>query len=345
MLRTIYVIKEGSVLYKREYGKALSDIEFNSLIPDITNSAFSAFRTEFRTYDYFRYKISFIAQKHLNLIFVMTTNISDDLKGIELELKKFRTEFLDLFGNEIDQNLDAVAFEVLDPLVDGIHRSLKPKISLVGYSGVGKTTISQLIRANKIPLEHIPTMNGEVATVKIGKFLFFLWDFAGQEQFSLLWNKFIKGSDAVLLITDSTLNNIEKSKFFLELIAEETPYAHSAIIANKQDLPNALELTDIERILGIKSYTMVALNPENRNKMIQIIADILEMNVKDSPLLRPLFERNKLVESAEKALENADFEKAADYFEKIAEKCIEIGDDRLGNKFYLKSNKIKQLVS
>lgn len=52
------------------------------------------------------------------------------------------------------------------------------------------------------------------------------------------------------------------------------------------------------------------------------------------PLLKPLIERDILINKAQTALENRDFEKAAHNFEKIAEKCIEIGDYALGKEFY-----------
>ncbi|MFX1324834.1 MAG: ADP-ribosylation factor-like protein, partial [Promethearchaeota archaeon] len=220
----------------------------------------------------------------------------------------------------------------------------RPKISLVGFSGVGKTTITKLIRAEEIPMEHIPTITGDIATVRIGKLHFHLWDFAGQEQFSYLWNNFIKGSDAVLLITDSTLENVEKSKFFLELIKEEAPNAHTAVIGNKQDVQGVIKPAQIERILGLKSYSMIAKDPENRNKMIQIIADILEMSAEVSPLLKPLLERDKLIEEATKALKSANFDKAAFLFDKISYLCIELGDDSLGKEFFEKSQKIKVML-
>ncbi|MFX0028181.1 MAG: ADP-ribosylation factor-like protein, partial [Candidatus Hermodarchaeota archaeon] len=201
------------------------------------------------------------------------------------------------------------------------------------------------IRAEEIPMQHIPTITGDIATVKIGKLHFHLWDFAGQEQFSYLWDNFIKGSDAALLITDSTLENVEKSKFFLELIKEQSPHAHTAVIGNKQDLKGAINPAQIERVLGLKSYSMVAKDPENRNKMIQIIADILEMSAEVSPLLKPLLERDKLIEEATGALKSADFEKAAFLFDKISYLCVELGDDSLGKEFYEKSEKIKVMLN
>ncbi|MHA1509748.1 MAG: ADP-ribosylation factor-like protein, partial [Promethearchaeota archaeon] len=181
-------------------------------------------------------------------------------------------------------------------------------------------------------------------TIKIGKLHFHLWDFAGQEQFSYLWTNFVKGSDAVLLITDSSLENVEKSKFFLELIKEQSPYSHTAVIGNKQDLPESLKPGQIEKILSLKTYSMIANNSDNRNKMIQIIADILEMSAEISPLLKPLLERDKLTEEAMFALENGKFSEAAMLFEKISDLCIDLGDDTLGKEFYEKYTKIKEML-
>lgn len=299
-------------------------------------------RVEF--HDYYKFRVSYITQKSLGLIVLFVTGLTDKFDNIKKELVRCRKEFINFFEEILQHRFDAKTFEVFDPIVDSIHKNLCPKISLIGFSGVGKTTITKLIRAEEIPVQHIPTITGDIATVRIGKLHFHLWDFAGQEQFSYLWNNFIKGSDAALLITDSTLENIEKSKFFLELIKEQSPHAHTAVIGNKQDLKGATNPTQIEKILGLKSYSMIAKDPENRDKMIQIIADILEMSAEVSPLLKPLLERDKLIEEATGALKSADFEKAAFLFDKISNLCIELGDDSLGKEFFEKSKKIKIML-
>ena len=296
------------------------------------------------SYDYYKYRISYTIDFDSKLMFIFVSSLTDSPDSIKKEILKCKKDFLNLFGDIIQHKVDNKTFEVFDSTIDGIHRNLRPKISLVGFSGVGKTTITKLIMAEEIPTKHVPTITGDIATIKIGKLHFHLWDFAGQEQFSYLWNNFIKGSDAVLLITDSSLENVEKSKFFLELIKEEAPNAHTAVIGNKQDLPEALKPENIEKILGLKTYSMIAKEPENRDKMIQIIADILEMSAEVSPLLKPLLDRDRLIEEAMTSLENTEFTKALQLFEKISDLCMDLGDDSLSREFYEKAQKIKQML-
>jgi small GTP-binding protein len=306
--------------------------------------AFSKSEAQVEYNDYYKYRISYITEKELELIFIFVTGLTDNFDNIKKELIKCKKEFLNLFEDILQHKFDAKTFEIFDATIDSIHKNLRPKISLVGFSGVGKTTITRLIKAEEIPMEHIPTITGDIATIKIGKLHFHLWDFAGQEQFSYLWNNFIKGSDAVLLITDSSLENVEKSKFFLELIKEQAAQAHTSVIGNKQDLDNAMKPEQIEKILGLKTYSMIAKDQGNRDKMITIIADILEMSAEVSPLLQPLLERDTYTEKAVKALEDTKFEEAAGYFEKISDLCIELGDDSLGKEFDEKAQKIRNML-
>jgi len=340
MLRQVYILKDEKVLYNKNFGKALNKEDFNKLYQEIVELSSKGTKIELNSYDYIKFKIVFSLDEDLRLMFMFVTDINDELSRTKHELTTLQNEFLDTFGDTVD-DLDPSLMEILDPIIDSIHRNLKTKISLVGFSGVGKTTTTKLICATEIPSVHIPTITGKISTVKIGKLYFHLWDFAGQEQFSYLWNDFILGSDAVLIITDSSLENVEKSKFFIELIKEHAPHAHTAVIGNKQDLADVLSVEKIEDILGLKTYSMVAIDPSNREKMIQIIADILEVSTDASPLLKPLFERDQLIHQARDCLENGDIAQTAEYFEKISDLCLELGDDTLYKEFAEKAKKLK----
>jgi len=292
MLRQVYIILNDIIIYRRNYAKGLDDSLFTNVYLNVKKSAFSKFAEETASYDFFKLKLSYIVDKDLTIIFLFVTGLGDEFKNIELQLHSFKKKFLEIYGDSLKESNINIIPDVFDPIVDTIHRNLKAKLSIIGFSGVGKTTTTKLIKSEEIPMQHIPTITGEVATIKIGKLHFYLWDFAGQDQFDFLWEKFIRGSDAVLLMTDSTLENLEKSRYFFELVNKVVPYARLAVIANKQDLPEAMKIEDIERLMGQKAYSMIAIDPNNRPKMILIIADLLDMDPKVSPLLKPIFERD-----------------------------------------------------
>ena len=309
MLRQVYVIKENQIIYSRDFANALSESEINEMSSKITIMALRKVGKEFGHFDYFKFKVSYDLEKDLSLLFLFVTGLVDDyFRNLKVEIENFKDLFLEFFPQiEDGQVLNPENVVKLDNYVDQIHRNLKPKISIIGFSGVGKTTIKKLIKLDEIPLEHIPTISGDIATIKIDKLFFNLFDFAGQDQFRYLWKSFIKGSDSVLIVTDSTRENIEENKFFLELIEKEVPYARSAIIANKQDLPRAMAPEEIEEILNLRTYPMIANRAENREKMIMIIADIMDINLNKSQLLNDV-DKEKISLDIEKYLGRASFD-------------------------------------
>lgn len=296
MLRQAFVLKGNEIIYKRSYGNAVNSIEIEDLSFKINSETKRTLGRTLGYFDFIKYRVSYDVEPEYNLIFIFITGLMDDyFRTIKTQLTNFKNLFLNRFGDKLKNNaLKNLNFTGINVALDEMHRNLKPKIAVVGFAGVGKTTIKKLIKMDEIPLQHVPTITGEIATIKIGKLFFRLFDFAGQEQFKFLWKGFIKESDAVLIVTDSTIKNVEKSKFFLDLKVKEVPHARAAIIGNKQDLPNALSTQEIETLMGLKTYPMVANRKENRNKMIRIIADILDMSTENSPLLSELFKNTDL---------------------------------------------------
>ncbi|MBN1215601.1 MAG: GTP-binding protein [Candidatus Lokiarchaeota archaeon] len=300
MLRQIIILKKNDFLYKRYFSNALSDSEIEDLSYKIWQILKRRIEKNTDHFDYFKFRVSYDVDIEKELIFLFITGLVDDyFSTIKPELALFKQEVFDKVNfNQIHDKLTQDQTDIINSIADPLHRKLKPKISIVGFSGVGKTTTKQLIKLDKIPTYHIPTITGDIATIKIGDLFFNLFDFAGQEQFRYLWKSFIKGSDGVLVITDSTLNNIEKSKFFIDLIEKEVPYARSAVIGNKQDLKGAMDIKDIEKELGLITYPMVANRNENRDRMIRILAEVLELSYESTPLIGTLMEKSPLLEQS-----------------------------------------------
>lgn len=334
----MYIYKNKILIYKRLFGKTFEKKIFETLLKDI----FSKISEKFQYNNYKEYRISYITDEPFNLTFLFVHTITDNLEIIKRAIIRCKEDFLDLFKDILQQKFNASAFERFDPKIYSYQNKFPPNIALVGYKGVGKTTIFNLIRTLQIPSSHNPQIGGDVATLKIGKLHFLLRDFTGQEDIGFLWNNFIKDCELVLIITDSTIENVDKSKFFLKKVEEETPNAHIAVVANKQDTSKALDPLKIEEILGLKTHPMISENLENRNKMINIIVDALQMSEEISSSLHSLFVRNNLIVEFNQAILDNNFDNIDYLFKKISDLCTELGDNPIEMDFYKKYQEIKE---
>jgi small GTP-binding protein len=148
------------------------------------------------------------------------------------------------------------------------------KIALVGEGGVGKTTTLHLLLGDTPPLQYVPTIALNLETVeniRFGNYSLVLWDFAGQERFRTLWRFYFHGADVIFLVCDSTLRNVIISKDILKLIRRDAPKVPVFAMANKQDKPNAMKPEVVQKILGIPTYPMVAIDKARRDEMLRIL--------------------------------------------------------------------------
>lgn len=290
-------------------------------------------------------KICYSSLKRSNALVIFITDQTDKEETIKEQTVKIRDTFISKFSEQIQKGIyDTETYDPLRYDTDEAFRELRPKIALIGFSGVGKTTITRLIRAEEIPMKHIPTITGDVAAIKIGSLHMYLWDFAGQEQFSFIWSKFVKGSDAIILVVDSTEHNMNESKFFVDLIKKEAPKSRVAIVANKQDLPGAQTPEKIAEILGYRTYPLVAIDPNQRGSMLNIVGEVVEVTHGVTSLIQPMLERESLVETAEAAIMQGNLLKASEIYKNIAELSQNLGEDDMAGIFMEQSRLLARQV-
>ncbi|CAF1228243.1 unnamed protein product, partial [Didymodactylos carnosus] len=136
------------------------------------------------------------------------------------------------------------------------------RILMLGLDAAGKTTILYKIKLNE-NLQTIPTIGFNVETVQPCRGVSFtVWDVGGQDKIRQLWKHYYQGTEGLIYVVDSNdRERIAESKSELHEILKSPEMTHVPIvvIANKQDLKDAMSCSDIVQKLGLNE-----LNGKNR---------------------------------------------------------------------------------
>jgi len=262
-------------------------------------------------------------------VLVFVTDKGEDeantYEKIDLALKALRTTFKKLGIEGAIKNYEAL----IEPSV-----TTRLKIALVGEGGVGKTTTLHLLLGDTPPLQYVPTIALNLETVeniRFGNYSLVLWDFAGQERFRTLWRFYFHGADVIFLVCDSTLRNVIISKDILKLIKRDAPKVPVFAMANKQDKPNAMKPEVVQKILGIPTYPMVAIDKDRRDEMLRILMTAAAQYVGVALPDLPASELLKFTDAAtEEAIAGVDAEEIAE----IGEAAVEDEEEAIEEEEY-----------
>ncbi|MHA2024921.1 MAG: ADP-ribosylation factor-like protein [Candidatus Thorarchaeota archaeon] len=269
MIRSVYVLgDQGNMLYSKDYAKSDSKANLVEFLVNLTHFL-KTVDLENKT-EYMNVAVSriFFAMRD-TFTFMFIADKADDATQIEEKMIQLIDSFMRDFANLALANQPLDGF---DEKVDEIAVTMV-KVAILGFAGVGKTTTLHLLRGETLPLVHDPTIGVSIKKLpeEVENANIVLWDLAGQSRFSILWAKMIANAQVVIIVTDSTLENVLRSKKLVTLVKDEVPDAKVIGIANKQDLPTALTPERVGQILGIPTYELVAIDISYRDRLIQII--------------------------------------------------------------------------
>mmetsp|Transcript_10509 Transcript_10509/g.18028 ORF Transcript_10509/g.18028 Transcript_10509/m.18028 type:complete len:184 (-) Transcript_10509:196-747(-) len=127
------------------------------------------------------------------------------------------------------------------------------KILIVGLDNAGKTTTLYKLHLGEVVVTQ-PTVGSNVETIDYKNLHFEVWDLGGQQTLRSSWQTYYRSTDAVIMMVDSTDRaRIAITKMELERLlgSDDLEGAVLLVLANKQDLKDAMTATEISENLGL----------------------------------------------------------------------------------------------
>lgn len=132
--------------------------------------------------------------------------------------------------------------------------------AMIGLDLSGKTTILYRLKFGQYT-NTVPTIGFNCEKIRSGGSdggtkgqNFLLWDVGGQDKTRPLWRSYTRCTDGIIFVVDSSdAERLEEAKLELLKIAKLTERytVPILVLANKQDLPGALDTAKLEKSLGL----------------------------------------------------------------------------------------------
>ncbi|NWU91605.1 ARL14 protein, partial [Upupa epops] len=136
-------------------------------------------------------------------------------------------------------------------------KAKQANILMLGLDSAGKSTLLYKFKYNDVFLT-CPTIGFNVDMIETQKdFTLTIWDIGGQQKMRAAWCSFVENANALLYVVDSSdKRRLEESKKEFELILknELLKRVPVVVLANKQDLPGALNAEEITRRFHMQKY-------------------------------------------------------------------------------------------
>uniref|UniRef100_UPI00398EA478 ADP-ribosylation factor 4-like n=1 Tax=Pristiophorus japonicus TaxID=55135 RepID=UPI00398EA478 len=131
------------------------------------------------------------------------------------------------------------------------------RILMVGLDAAGKTTILYKLKLGEI-VTTIPTIGFNVETVDYKNVCFTVWDVGGQDKIRPLWRHYFQNTQGLIFVVDSNdRERVPEALNELQKMLQENELRNAVLLvyANKQDLPNAMKVSELTEKLELNRLT------------------------------------------------------------------------------------------
>ncbi len=301
MLRQFHIIYNGERVFSHTFALAFENKEIENVANTIISKIEIPSPGKILSRRISEHQIFY--KKFQNICFITVTDLIDSIDYIEDILDKAITKFNVIYHNiESLKYSESVKKEFINYLIK-LQAELHCKISIIGPTNAGKSTLYTLLTKHN---KERNIMNfAKVSILDLYELKFDVWDFQLKDNFSLLWPKFIRGSDLVLFVFNAANYNLKVLNYFLTLKKKESNLSRFIIIANKMDLISERDIKKIKNELNFSNITFLSfINSDDKQEVFDLIRNALELK----KALPDNF--NELIKSAEKMIEEKNIVKA-----------------------------------
>ena len=121
------------------------------------------------------------------------------------------------------------------------------RILILGLDNAGKTTVINYLNGSDVRTVH-PTLGFEIKSLDYQGYKLNIWDVGGQQTIRAYWRNYFEKTDGLVWVIDSSdTDRLDLCRKELEGLLQEERLAGATllILANKQDLENALSVEEI----------------------------------------------------------------------------------------------------
>ncbi|KAG2389154.1 hypothetical protein C9374_014554 [Naegleria lovaniensis] len=145
--------------------------------------------------------------------------------------------------------------QYLSNLVKDLFKNKEARILMLGLDAAGKTSILYKIQLDE-NVTTIPTIGFNAEQISYKKVTFTIYDLGGQDKIRSLWRYYYEKTDAIIYVLDSNdTDRFEEARQTLKQVMENSLLedAKLLVLANKQDLPHAANVSNIVQRLDLNS--------------------------------------------------------------------------------------------
>ena len=273
MLRQVYIFHNQQEIFRHSLALALGREELKNVMEII--EPYMILPTPGQTLHRPISKFQIFHRSYGNTYFLIVVDLTDSFDYVNEILMKIINNFKDLFSNPEDIKGPSSEKSEFIKTIYSAQKDLHSKITIIGPTNSGKTTLYNLLKSGQ---ERKIKDFANAAIYEIDNLIFDIWDFLLKENFSPMLNKFLGGSDLVILIIDSQDYGPKLIEYFISLIENNARYSKLLLMANKSDLVSKEELEQIKSTINIPNIEDISLidHTSAKEKLQLLIRKVLK---------------------------------------------------------------------